>query len=92
MDRSHAHNTYVVRVTYTTLMLYNVFMKILAERLKELRLEKAMSTMALGKAIGVSDMAICRWENDKNDIKAEQLAKIAKYFSVSSDYLIGLED
>lgn len=67
-------------------------MKIFAQRLKELRVERGLSTMALGKAIGVSDMAICRWENNKNDIKSEQLARIAKYFGVSADYLIGIDD
>ncbi len=51
-----------------------------------------MSTMALGKKIGVSDMTICRWENNVNDVKGEELAKLAKFFEVSTDYLLGLED
>lgn len=48
--------------------------------------------MALGKAIDVSDATIIRWENNQNDIKAEQLAKLAQYFGVTTDYLLGLED
>jgi len=67
-------------------------MKIFGQRLKLLRIEKGLSTMALGKLIGVSDMAISRWENSKTDITSENLVKLAKYFGVSTDYLLGLED
>jgi transcriptional regulator with XRE-family HTH domain len=67
-------------------------MKIFAERLKELRSEKGLSAMALGKAIGLSDAAIIRWENNQRDIKAENLVEVAKFFGVSADYLLGLED
>lgn len=48
--------------------------------------------MALGKIIDVSDMAISRWENDKTDITSDNLVKVAKFFGVSTDYLLGLED
>jgi transcriptional regulator with XRE-family HTH domain len=67
-------------------------MKSFGARLKELRTEKGLSTLALGKAIGVSDSAICNWENNINDIKSEYLIRIAKYFDVTTDYLLGLED
>ncbi len=67
-------------------------MKTFAEKLKELRKEKGLSTEALGKIIGVSDTAICNWENGKHDVRGEQLAKLARYFGVSADYLLGLED
>jgi len=50
------------------------------------------STLALGKIIGVSDTTICAWENNKHDIKGEQLVALAKYFSVTTDYLLGLEE
>lgn len=63
-----------------------------ADKLSELRTEKGLSSKALGKAIGVSDAAIIRWENNQNDIKAEQLVKLARFFSVTTDYLLGLED
>ena len=39
------------------------------KRLKELRLEKGLSTQALGDAIGVSDTSICRRENNQADVK-----------------------
>lgn len=48
--------------------------------------------MALGKAIAVSDATICRWENGISDIKSDQLVLLAKFFGVSSDYLLGIEE
>jgi len=67
-------------------------MKIFADRLKDLRAEKGVSCVALGKAIGVSEGAIRFWENNKYDIKGEYIVRLAKYFNVSSDYLLGLSD
>ncbi len=67
-------------------------MKIFAERLKELRLEEGLSTKKLGKLIGVSDVAISRWERCERIPNIESLVAIAKYFKVSADYLCGLED
>ena len=67
-------------------------MKIFAERLKELRLEKNLSLKELAKEIGVSDIAISRWENELRIPNIESLVELAKFFGVSSDYLLGLED
>lgn len=66
-------------------------MKIFGERLRELRQEKNLSLKAFGKIIGVSDAAVCSWENNTNDVKAEQIVKVAQYFGVSADYLLGIE-
>lgn len=63
-----------------------------SERLKELRAESGLSAMALGKSIGVSDMAILRWENGKSDITDENLKKLAEFFNVTTDYLLGLTE
>lgn len=67
-------------------------MKIFAERLKELREEQHLSTRELGKEIGVSNIAISRWEREVRIPNIENLVAIAKYFRVSTDYLCGLED
>jgi len=62
-----------------------------AERLKELRTEKGLTCMELGKAIGVSDMSIVRWENKQADVKGEYLITLANFFKVTAGYLLGLE-
>ena len=65
---------------------------VLPERLKELRLEKELSIKQLANAIGVSDIAISRWENNLRVPNVISLYALAKFFDVSADYLIGLED
>ena len=60
-------------------------------RLKELRQERNLSIMALSKEIGISNATICRWENGLSDISSDNLIKLAKFFNVSIDYLVGLE-
>lgn len=67
-------------------------MKIFCERLKELRLEKDLSTVQLAKELKISDSTITRWENGLRVPSIDNLYIIAKYFKVTADYLIGLED
>lgn len=67
-------------------------MKIFAERLKELRTEEGLTIVDLAKAIGVSNIAISRWERLQRIPNIEVLYKLARFFKVSADYLIGLED
>ncbi len=67
-------------------------MKIFGERLRELRTEAKMSAKELAEELSTSDASIIRWENNQINPSIEQLKKIAIYFKVSADYLIGLED
>ncbi len=73
-------------------MEYNTDMEKFSERLKDLRMEKGLSIQALSKEIQIGVASICRWENGKADVKGTQLVILAKYFEVSTDYLLGLED
>lgn len=59
--------------------------------MKELRLEKNVSQLQLANAIQVSSGVICFWETGKNEPKLTYIKRLAHYFHVSSDYLIGLE-
>lgn len=63
-----------------------------AERLKELRIEKNLTLKDLAKEIGVSDIAISRWENKLRIPNIEYLILLSKFFKVSTDYMLGLED
>ncbi len=67
-------------------------MKIFAERLRELRIEKGLSMKQLAKEINATDAAISNWENNINEPKITYLKVIASYFKVSTDYLVGLEN
>ena len=62
-----------------------------AERLKELRIEKQLSQQKLAEAIGVTQKAIDFWEKGINEPKASYIIKLAKFFGVTTDYLLGIE-
>ena len=67
-------------------------MNIFAERLKLLRVEKNIGQNLLAKELGVSNASISYWENSKQEPSVAVLYKLAVYFDVSADYLVGLED
>ena len=62
-----------------------------AVRLKELRTEQNLSIQELSRRVGIGSSSLCRWENRQADVKGTQLIVLAKFFSVSVDYLLGLE-
>lgn len=61
-----------------------------SERLKALRNEKGISQKELASVLFVSQQSIAKWETDRATPNPEMLSKIAQYFKVSSDYLLGL--
>ncbi len=63
-----------------------------AERLNELLNENNISKRTLAKEIGVSAMSISDWSRGNVQPTAENIYLIAKYFNISSDYLLGLEE
>ena len=67
-------------------------MEIFAERLKELRAGKELSQRELAKATGLTQSAINLWENAKRVPNGIAIVTLAKFFGVTADYLLGLED
>ena len=67
-------------------------MKMFAERLLELRQERNMSQAELAKEIGVSYAIVCYWETDRSEPTAINIVKLADYFNVTADYLLGRVD
>lgn len=66
-------------------------MRCFAIRLKELRKENELTQMELAKAICVTQSMITRWEKDECEPTASAIIAIARYFNVTTDYLLGLE-
>ena len=61
-------------------------------KIRELRLERELSQCRLGKKIGVSQKAIDYWERGINEPKASYICRLADYFDVSADYLLGRKE
>ncbi len=67
-------------------------MKIFADRLLELRKEAGISQAKLAECLEVSYAVVCYWETDRSEPTAPNLVKIANFFDVSVDYLLGRTD
>jgi transcriptional regulator with XRE-family HTH domain len=63
-----------------------------AARLRQLRESRGMGVRELADKIGISHPAISQYENLKREPNTSICAQFAKYFNVSSDYLLGLTD
>ena len=57
----------------------------IGKKIKELRIEKGLSQMQLGKIIGVSQKAIDYWERSVNEPKASYIISLVKAFDISFD-------
>jgi transcriptional regulator with XRE-family HTH domain len=60
-------------------------------RIKELREKKGLQQKELSIDLGVSQPTISDWESGRKQPSSKSAAKIADYFSVSLDYLLGRE-
>ncbi|KIQ93387.1 HTH-type transcriptional regulator immR [Anoxybacillus thermarum] len=64
----------------------------LGDRLKRLRLEKKLTQEELGKKINVTKVSISGYENGNRTPDTETLQKLADFFNVTTDYLLGRTD
>ena len=62
------------------------------ERLKELRSSLGLNQVEFGKKLSVSKQCISNWESGYIQPSVDMLRRIAETFSVSTDYLLGLND
>ncbi len=58
-------------------------------RLKQLRTKRGMSQSELGKIIGVSPSTIGMYEQERRLPEVPTLKRLASFFNVSVDYLLG---
>lgn len=61
-------------------------------RIRELRKNLNMSQEALAEIISTTQQAVSRMENHAYDIPSDSLIKMANFFNVTTDYLLGISD
>ena len=66
--------------------------EIFGERLKKLRNARGLTIIKLGKALGVNNATISKWENGLMKPSVDSIFEITKFFGVPAGYLIGTED
>lgn len=63
------------------------------ERLKDLRVERGLTLEQLSTETGISKSALGKYEaDDFKDISPFSMVELAKFYSVSTDYLLGLTE
>ncbi len=67
-------------------------MSVFSERIKELRVERGLTQGELAERLGIARNSIFSYETSRRVPDIDVLAKLAEFFEVTSDYLIGLED
>ena len=67
-------------------------LEIFATRVKELRKQKRLSQTELGEVLGLTHKSISTIESGVRGTTIEKLILLAKFFDVSTDYLLGLKD
>jgi len=61
----------------------------LGRNLKVLRSQNGITQTELAKVLGVSQQTVGSWEKDKSTPNYDLLKQIARYFKVTTDYLLG---
>lgn len=64
----------------------------LGEQIRDLRLARNISQVALANHLGVTKQSVSNWENNNILPSLDMLKKIAQYFSCSTDYLLELDN
>lgn len=64
----------------------------MASRIKEVRESRHVIQEIGANEIGVTQQAFSKYERDITNIKVDVLIKLAEYFNVTTDYLLGLSD
>ena len=64
----------------------------LGEQIKSLRQCKGLNQVEMAKIFCITKQSVSNWENENIMPSIDMLIKIAKFFNVSTDYLLGLSE
>lgn len=60
------------------------------ERLRELRKERNLPQKKVGNDVGIAQQTLSRYEKNINTVPVDALIRLAKYYNVTTDYLLGV--
>jgi len=64
----------------------------LGQRLKQLRADKNINQIQLAQDLGVNQGTVGKWETDSRTPDVEMLGRLAEYFNVTIDSLLGRDE
>lgn len=62
------------------------------ERIRQLRQARGISQVELSAALDVTKQSVSNWENNNIQPSIDILIWLSRYFSVSTDYILGLDE
>ena len=62
------------------------------KRMRDLREDSDKTQQEIAEVLGTSQTMYARYERGANELPIRHLLKLCKYYSVSSDYFLGLTD
>lgn len=62
------------------------------KRIRDLREDNDLTQVKLSKILGMSQTGYSKYETGENDIPTDILIKLANFYNVSIDYLLGQTD
>ena len=65
---------------------------VIGQRIRELRLEKELNQQAIADILKIDRSNYSKYELGKLEPNNDMIIILAKFFEVTSDYLLGLED
>ena len=63
----------------------------LTDSIKRLRAARGLSQYDISKSLGVSQPTVAGWERGRTEPSNDMLRRLARYFGVTTDYLLGNE-
>lgn len=64
----------------------------LGDNIRRLRQDRGLRQEELGRRVGASKQSVSNWENGNIAPSIDLLLRLADFFGVSTDYLLGRED
>ena len=61
-------------------------------KLKELREENGFTQTQIAEYLNIKQNTYSQYENEKRQLPIDVLIKLSKYYKVTTDYILGLED
>lgn len=59
-------------------------------RLRDLRQDADLNQTEVAKFLGMSQTGYSKYETGENDIPTQVIIKLAKFYSTSADYILGI--
>lgn len=61
-------------------------------RIRDLREDRDLNQTQIAKMLGMSQTGYSKYETGENDIPTQVLIKLARFYNISIDYLLGETD